>query len=371
MSLNPVYEMLLILNVLIHIYFSNLLLGGFPIMVITAWLGERGGQVYLKDLAKTMSGVGTKVMGAAITMGFLLWLMVYSRFARQWMHMLDAFLMGYGLMVILVPLSFWGIYSYYTPKFPINPFLNRRVIVGGLTVASLLGMTLLFVVAHILTLNPDYSEYVSREGLHAALSLPTVWPRFVHIVLGSVAATGIVITLYGTLRAGRERGNHSGDGLSGTPGNTDTIRYGVAWTLAGTLPQIVVGPWLLFALPDEVRMRLVDGASLSSMVFFVSLTLALLGLVLLNASLMVPHVRGLVWAGLGSLFLTIVTMVIVREEVRRAWMQSSVGADTFQELSGGVVLGVLLAILGASVVVSQILKGRFSKIQLDKTGIDH
>ena len=52
MSLNNVYEILLILSVLVHIYFSSLLLGGFPMMVVTTWLGGGEGQGHLKDLGQ-------------------------------------------------------------------------------------------------------------------------------------------------------------------------------------------------------------------------------------------------------------------------------------------------------------------------------
>jgi hypothetical protein len=328
MSLNDVYEILLILSVLVHIYFSSLLLGGFPLMVMTTWLGGREDQAHLKDLAQKMRSVGPRVMVLAISLGFLLGLVVYGKYGRHVIHIMDAFWMGYGLLLILLLLTFWGIYSYKTRIAWITQNPSTQGIMGGGIVVCLLGITILFVISHIMMLHPDYSESVVQRGLFASLNLPTVWPRFFHIVLGSVAATGMVITLYGTLRP-----------------DAQITRYGVGWTLAGTLPQIVVGPWLLLALPDEVRMQLVDGASLSSLVFFVSLTSALLALVLLNASLMVPHVRGLVWTGLGSLFFTIVLMVMVREEVRKAWMQSYAGMDTFNELSVAVVLGVTLTMV--------------------------
>ena len=112
------------------------------------------------------------------------------------------------------------------------------------------------------------------------------------------------------------------------PYDINTTRYGIAWTLAGTLPQIAVGPWLLMTLPQGVRDGLVDGGSLSSLVFFLSLTFALLALVLLNAALMVPHVRGLVWSGIGSLILTVVLMLVVRGEVRKAWISSHLESKT-------------------------------------------
>jgi cytochrome c len=344
MFLNDVYEILLILSVLVHLYFSSLLLGGFPMMVMTTRLGARDGQAHLRDLGLKMSRVGPRVMVLAISLGLLLGLVLYGKYGRHVIHNLDAFWIGYGLLLILIVLAFWGIYVFKTRMSWITQNSSTHVMMSGGIIVCLLGMTFLFVSSHIMTLHPDYSESVVQEGLLASLSLPTVWPRFFHIVLGSVAATGMVITLYGTLRPCHGKEQEIPKGSSIPPFDVQITRYGVGWTLAGTLPQIVVGPWLLLSLPDEVRMRLVDGASLSSLVFFVSLTLALLALVLLNASLMVPHVRGLVWTGLGSLFLTIVLMVMVREEVRKAWMPSFAAADTFQELSLAVVSGVTMTI---------------------------
>jgi len=356
MTFNDGHEILLILSVLVHLFFSNLLLGGFPIMVITTWLGGWEGQGHLKDLAQKMRGLGPKVMGWAITLGFLVWLVIYSRYERHVMSMMNEFQIGYGLLLILLLMVLGGIYTFKTRNALTIKTPRIHVVIAGITIGCLLSMTFLFVVFHIITFNPNYSETVLQKGFQASLNLPSVWPRFFHIVLGSVAATGIVITLYGTLRIGQGKWHESVEDASINPFD-HTTRYGVAWTLAGTLPQIVIGPWLLLTLPPEVRERLVDGASLSSVVFFVSLTFALLAIVLLNASLMVPHFRGLVWSGLGSLFLTIVLMVVVREEVRKAWMQSSDGAGTYQELSGGVVVGVT-----STVVVGFLIIGRFQRL---------
>jgi len=178
MSLNDVYEILLILSVLVHIYFSNLLLGGFPMMVMTTWLGGREGQAHLKDLAQKMRGVGPKVMGLAITLGFLLWLVVYSRYGRHVIHMMDAFQVGYLFLLVLLLLAFWGIYSYKTRNALITQNSSTHAMIGGVIIVCLLGMTLLFVISHIMMLHPDHSESVVQKGLFASLSLPTVWPRF-------------------------------------------------------------------------------------------------------------------------------------------------------------------------------------------------
>ena len=358
MLLTDAYEILLLLSILAHLFFSYLLVGGFPVTVITAWLGKGEGKARLKDLSQMMNGAGLSVMILAIFLGLLLGVVVYGKYGSQVFQKMEVFQLGYALLVIFLILTVGGIYAYTSRTG--RTFQESRtpvMLVGGIVVC-LLGTTFLFVIAHVMTLQPDHVEFVRQNGFLASISLPTVWPRFFHILLGSVAATGMIITLYGTLRPsqGLEQKNDPGSGA--TPFDVQITRYGVGWTLAGTLPQIVVGPWLLFELPDDVRMRLVDGASVSSLVFFVSLTLALLALVLLNASLMVPHVRGLVWTGLGSLFLTMVLMIVVREEVRKGWMQSFAGGHIFHALSTGVVFVVIITSLLGALLVGRIIKGR-------------
>lgn len=347
MELNDLYEIILILSSLVHIYFSNLLLGGVPIMVMTFWLGGREGQAHLADLAQKMNRGGPVVMGVAITLGFLSLLVIYAGYENHLMNMLGGFKTGQAILLILLLLAFGGIYADKAGDAILIRTPISRLWIGGMNLICLFGITLLFGASHIMMMSPGYINLVLQEGLHASLNLPTVWPRFFHVLLGSVASTGIVITLYGTLRPYRRNSHASSQDRLMPPFDVDTTRYGVAWTLGGTLPQIVVGPWLLLALPPEVRDRLVDGASLSSFIFFLSLTFALLALVLLNASLMVPHIRGLVWSGVGSLFLTIVLMVMVREEVRVAWINLSPGVKAASGLSGGVVLGVItITLLG-------------------------
>jgi hypothetical protein len=173
---------------------------------------------------------------------------------------------------------------------------------------------------HILGINPMVWSQVEQAGLVTALDLPTLWPRFLHLVLAALAGTGIILTLHGTLRAQNPAEENVSDTQSWVSHDVWLTRYGAAWTLTGTLPQIVIGPWLLVSLPPEVRAHLLSGGNSASILFFVSLTLALLALVLLNASMMVPQIRWLAWTGMASLVGTIFLMIIVREEVRQAWL---------------------------------------------------
>ena len=121
----------------------------------------------------------------------------------------------------------------------------------------------------------------------------------------------------------------------------------------------------MLALPASIRLHLIEGTSVVSLIFFLSLTLTLLSLVLLNSSLMIPHKRGLVWGGVGSLILTTVFMVLIREEVRKVWMRSLGEQVHVAPLSWSVVIGVV-GIVG----VGLYLGGRYVTLN-HKTAVTH
>jgi len=134
---------------------------------------------------------------------------------------------------------------------------------------------------------------------------------------------------------------------------TWVTRYGVAWMLTGTLPQIVMGPWLLLSLPVFVRADLISGQSLGSFAFFAALTFALLSLVLLNAALMVPDVKGLAIGGTLGLVVTVCLMVVVRHAVRVSWLSQQYDSaalstqgqwDVFYMVSTALLLGLGLTV---------------------------
>ena len=342
MGSNELLEIVLLVTFFAHSVFSNLLIGGMPILVLSHWLGRQKGKEHLRDLAQKMRTVGGRVLILTLMLGLFSWLLQLSKYKNDLVQMMEAVNTGWGLLLIVILLVFWGLHIYKTNITWLNHNLVARVVIVGMTFGGIVGMTLFFVVTQTMIINPGYAEEVMKHGLMSSLDLPTVWPRFFHMALGGLAGTGVVVTIYGTVW----RSQHHEDMNSEMPYDNTITRYGIAWTLAGTLPQIAVGPWLLMTLPQGIRDGLVDGGSVSSLVFFLSLTCALLALVLLNAALMVPHIRGLVWSGVGSLILTVGLMVVVRGEVRKAWISSHLESKTVEELSVWVVLSVIMTIFG-------------------------
>jgi hypothetical protein len=160
-----------------------------------------------------------------------------------------------------------------------------------------------------------------------------------------------MVTLLGLIGwFGAPAGSASGPRFQSIP-SPEIIRYGVGWILSGLVPQMLIGPWLFLVLGEVPRGGLIDGGGLASTLFFVSVTAALVALVLLNASFMVPHVKGLVWGGVISFVITLVLMGIIRYMIFLATLRSqgipiAIGSVTlFHLLTVLVLTGLLGAIL--------------------------
>jgi hypothetical protein len=185
----------------------------------------------------------------------------------------------------------------------------------------------------------------------STLDWTRVVPKAFHLFFASLAAGGLMVTLLGLIGwFGAPAGSASGPRFQSIP-SPEIIRYGVGWILSGLVPQMLIGPWLFLVLGEVPRGGLIDGGGLASTLFFVSVTAALVALVLLNASFMVPHVKGLVWGGVISFVITLVLMGIIRYMIFLATLRSqgipiAIGSvSLFHLLTVLVLTGLLGAIL--------------------------
>ena len=229
--------------------------------------------------------------------------------------------------------------------------------IGGISAVLFLGIALVFVTLSVLMLNPGEWRAVQAEGFLWAVRLPSVIPRYFHMVMASVAGIGILLVLYGAALGSRWGSPPAAPWLS-DPGYPQWVmRYGVVWALTGTLLQIVIGPWLLLTLPEPVLGSLVNADNPGAVVFFVSLTFGLLGLVLLNAALMVPRARGFALTGVGSLMVTIVLMVVVRDRVRHYWLSGDWDPGTLPvDWHWGMITLFVGLLLGTALLMMYVVK---------------
>jgi hypothetical protein len=178
-----------------------------------------------------------------------------------------------------------------------------------------------------------------------------VVPKILHLIFASLAAGGLVVTLLGLL--GWSGASAGSDSLSrsGFLPSDEHVRYGVGWMLTGLVPQMLIGPWLFLVLGEVPRGGLIDGAGLASAFFFVGVMAALVAMVLLNASFMVPQVKGLVWGGLLCTVLTLVLMGMIRY----AMFLGTLKAQGIPIAIGDVTVFHLLTVLVLTGLVGTIL----------------
>ncbi len=315
---DPMVHGLLILAFLVHAIFMNLVVGGTLVTIMTDAIGIVSGRMHYRQLATTLANWLPGFLGVAVVLGVMPLVLVqvlYGPLFAPAVNILgDLWIMAF----IAAMLGYGGLYGYTHWRASLIYRPGIQLALGTVIAAMFLGVAFVFVTASVLMLHSEQWANIQQGGFLSVLSLPTLLPRYGHLVLAAVAGMGIFLVCYGlylTWSGQASIGDEPKERYA-----TWVTRYGVAWMLTGTLPQIVMGPWLLLALPDFVRADLISGQSLGSFAFFVALSAALLSLVLLNAALMVPDVKGLAIGGMLSLVVTVCLMVVVRHAVRVSWL---------------------------------------------------
>ena len=176
-------------------------------------------------------------------------------------------------------------------------------------------------------------------------------PKSFHLFFSAMVTGGMLVTVMGLLGTLTSGSSQRGNALNFMSRSSDLIRYGVGWILSGLVPQMLIGPWLFLLLQDHPQVVLIEGVTLTSLIFFVSLTAALLALVFLNASFMVPYMKGLVWAGLGNVAITLILMGIIRYEIFSATLFAHNIPSAAGVLLGWHVLSVFVFVLLLGVIV--------------------
>jgi hypothetical protein len=178
----------------------------------------------------------------------------------------------------------------------------------------------------------------SGRGLTLNLGDPTFWPRYLHVLLGAVAVAALGAALYGVLR--RPRDAELGDWAI----RRGTTVYGVA-----TAANVFVGLLFLLALPRTVLVRLAGGdpRAMALLALGILLAVAATGLALLA-----PGARNAVratWAQIALLAATLVTMVLLRDEVRQITLRDAGFEHPAQVATQWGPLAVFFVLLAAAV----------------------
>jgi hypothetical protein len=358
---------LLALTFTLHLVPMNLLLGGSILALVARFRGRH--DAHAAALSRLIARAMPVVFAAAVTLGVAALLFLQVLYGRVFFA--GAVLLGVP-WILIVPLVIVAYYFAYLESArasgpaagdqgPANDAVGAgleargqvvavgapaaRVRRAGATGAALAGgfvMTIAFIQANVMSLllRPQAFTamfHADASGVRLNLGDATLAPRFLHVLFGALAVSGLAVSVAGfLLRRGEPR---LGPWM---------IRHGAYVCAGATVVNIIPGFWWLAALPSGMLLQFM-GRNLGATLWLaggVVAALAALGHIIPAAMAREP--RSLIAGAAGSMLLTIVCMVAVRDIVRRALLGPEVlpPAAWVQPQWGAIAL--FLALLAAA-----------------------
>jgi hypothetical protein len=290
------FQILLIATFVLHLLFMNAMLGGSIIALVANLRGTERSLPLARDAASKIPFSVALAVNAGVAP--LLFLQVlYGHFvytssilmARYWLA-----------VILLLIIAYYSLYLFY---FKFDAWERGRTAAIAVAAVLLLAIGFLFTNNWTLALSPTrWSDYFVRPGgVLLNLSEPTLWPRYLHFVVGAIAVGGLFIAVLWERRARR-----------GMPEAAQQVATGLRWFTHATLLQIGLGSWWLIALRSDVRKLFMGGSPVATMLLGVGTVLALLALV--------AGFRRRVWPAVWLTVATIVVMALMRDIVRTGYL---------------------------------------------------
>jgi hypothetical protein len=295
---------LLQLTFVLHLVAMNAVVGGTILALHWRFSRRAEGAPQRAALLAFFARALPVAVAATVTLGVAPLLFVQVLYGR--LFFTSSILMAWFWLAI-VPLVILAYYGAYLLAFRGEALGKARAVAG--LVMLLFAVVAFFQVSNATrSIRPDTfveTYRASGRGLTLNLGDPTLWPRYLHVLLGAVAVAAFGAALYGVLR--RPRDPELGDWAI----RRGTTVYGVA-----TAANVFVGLLFLLALPRSVLIRLVGGDTwaMTLLALGILLSIAAAGLALL--ALGAKNAVRATWAQLWVLLATLVVMVLLRDQVR-------------------------------------------------------
>jgi hypothetical protein len=340
------FQALLLVTFYVHILFLNVTLGGTLISAVHALVATRK-DAPGRRLGRLMVGLLPASVSFTVTTGVAPLLFIQLLYGQVFYA--ATVLVGW-IWLAIVPLIVVGYYSVYLYKFEVGAPGGRTVWLG-VAAGCFVIVAAIQTLVNVLQLTPPRWEAVAA-AVGAVAHDPTVLPRYLHFVLGSLAVAGIFLAVVAMERAHR----------TPDPFFDWLARRGIFWALAATGLQMADGFWLLFSLPREALIALVGGKPWPTIHLAIGMGLGFLALIILSGLRQPERQRGLVRFTAGVLLATVLAMVGLRDVVRGLYLGSLIRIRELpSHMQGDVtVLFLLVFLLGLATVawmVWNVLRG--------------
>ncbi len=245
------FQLLLLVTFPLHLLAMNAMLGGLAIGLVQHL---RGGNVQ-RQLAHRIAIALPLVIAFVVNFGVapLLFVQVlYGQFLYS-----SSILMG-TFWILIVPILIIAYYGAYLYDFRFTQLGSSGPWVAALALSLLVVVGFFFSNNMLLMATPEhFGGYFShKSGTYLSFGQPSFWPRFFHMMIGSLAIGGLFVALLGRFRK------------TINPALTKHAeRVGLSSFLLLTAGNIMIGFWYLLSLPKELMM-LFWGHHLGATTFF-------------------------------------------------------------------------------------------------------
>jgi hypothetical protein len=294
---------LLTLTFVLHVVAMNLLLGGAILAALCRSRSRRCDNA--RKLALLLPRALPTLVATTVTFGVAALLFLQVLYGRLFFTSAVLLAVPWLLVVPILVAAYYGAYGWLS-----RIRTDRQASTGGAWGLALAFMATAFIYANVMGLMLRPHEFLARAqadatGFHLALSDPTVLPRFLHVIAGSLALAGLAVAWWGVSIRRRDRSLASW-----------MTAHGVYWAAGATIFNFLPGFWWLAALPREAILGLLGQNPAATAFFAVGIIAALAGLGLLVPAAFAPDPRRILAGASASLLVSVVLMVLVRDAVR-------------------------------------------------------
>ena len=332
-------EFLLLLTFVLHVVPMNLLLGG---SILAAVSHSRGGRdARHQHLARRLGQLMPVVVAFTVTLGVAPLLFVQALYGQL---LYSSSILMARAWFLVIPLLIAGYYGVYLISFRWDSLGGVRTPLAWIVAALIATIGFIYSNNFSMMLRPEswLEPYLRAPGGgHLNWSDPSLYPRYLHMLLGAMAVAGLWIMLLG---AHRRSGDAEWSGWA--------LGYGARLFVHATLANLAVGMWFLMALPREVMLLFMGRSALATSLLAAAVICALLALGLAWSAARAADGRRQGVAGAGVTLLLLIFMVVIRHVVRQAMLAPAFRIEELQtDPQWGVfIVFAVLLLIGIGIV---------------------
>lgn len=344
-------KFLLLLTFTLHILAMNVAVGGGFVAAVTEFFGRKKKSQNHFELSRAISKLLPPFTAFTITLGVapLLFLQVlYGQFfytstilmAWPWLSVIIIFILAY--------------YGYYIFSFQWEKLNGKRLWVVLVSATMLATIGLIYVNNIVLMLTPEKWKamyFANPHGTQMNFDDITIIPRYLHYMISAFAVAGVVVIMWGMrkLKTNEQLGRWA-------------IRYGGWWFLIPTFINIGVGVWWLIALPRDFMLMFMGSNPLATGYFLAGLASVFVSIIFMFVGMNAAKPVAKIMAAKLFFLITVVTMILMRHELREAYLKPYINWDAVQtEPQWGVIIIFALLLVSGIITVGWMLKKSFAK----------